>query len=329
MLVVKKKILLERFRSRKTPLVVKDSVIKKAKGKCKDCGDDEINLNDGYTVDYGWGTITASTIPIRLFMTQNMDDIGMFSDVSFTSTTPSYTVLESLRNITISSVLSSPESVTSLTEKLYLRNSDKGLSSYYTTTTTSVSGYTDDKIDDVTSVRLVDKYAINKNKSDDPKNYWSGLIKVDNNNTELDYLIDANNVDTAIDMDVRPNSQKGGSPMANTGIQYFTDKNIIRTVTDGKCYGCDEAGFKSKTIEIFSTSMKYNAEGWNQYNTTLSAITKNEMFFGITSPPEVMSDVFIDRGVSSPMEHHLRLNDIGAVEEFNRYGNKFYNIITY
>jgi len=74
--------------------------------------------------------------------------------------------------------------------------------------------------------------------------------------------------------------------------------------------------------------MEYKGEGWNVNNIGLSAITKSEMFFGITSPPEVMSDVFIDRGVSSPMEHHLRLNDVGSIEEFSRYGNKFFNIIT-
>ena len=74
--------------------------------------------------------------------------------------------------------------------------------------------------------------------------------------------------------------------------------------------------------------MEYKTEGWNKDNIGLSAITKNEMFFGITSPPEVMSDVFIERGVTSPMEHHLRLNDVSAAEEFSRYGNNFYNIKT-
>ena len=336
MIVTKRKILLERYRSRKTPLVVSNSVIKVQKGKCKDCGEDEINMQDGYKINYGWGTITASTIPVRLFITQNMDDMGMFSDISYSTEDikpadikTTYGVLNGDLNIKVTYTAGTPtqypENATTSTEKLYLRNSNQQDSYYYSNMVNNVLGYTDDKIEDVTSLKLSNRYNTTRNRSDDPKNYWSGFISVDSSTTQtlLTYILNANNSDAVI-----AGVPVGGSYNQNTGIKYTTNKNIFRTVSYGKCYGCQDSEFENKTKDIFSTSMKYKTEGWNKENIGLSAITKNEMFFGITSPPEVMSDVFIDRGVTSPMEHHLRLNDVSAAEEFSRYGNNFYNIKT-
>jgi len=337
MIVIKKKILLERYRSRKSPLSVKDSVVKVPKGKCKDCGEDEINMQDGYKVDYGWGTITASTIPVRLFITQNMDDMGMFDNEELFDTTPDYSILETeitnnpdyILLITDSKVWSpttmniNPHDMLSATQKLYLRSSDKVVSDYYASGSRIV-GYTDDKLGNVTSLRLSSQYTVNKNRSDDPKNYWSGIKSVNSDKTIFNYTLNADNLDSNKDLSV----SLGGTPKANSGIEYTTNKNLLRVISNGKCYGCGDSGFEVKSDKIFSTKMEYKGEGWNVNNIGLSAITKSEMFFGITSPPEVMSDVFIDRGVSSPMEHHLRLNDVGSIEEFSRYGNKFFNIIT-
>jgi hypothetical protein len=58
----------------------------------------------------------------------------------------------------------------------------------------------------------------------------------------------------------------------------------------------------------------------------LSALTKEEYLFGIISPPEVQSDVFIDRGATSVLDMHLRLSEIGNISELTRYGNGFYKL---
>jgi hypothetical protein len=42
-------------------------------------------------------------------------------------------------------------------------------------------------------------------------------------------------------------------------------------------------------------------------------------------PPEVESDVFIDRGVISVMDMHLRLSEIKDTKQLERYGNGFIN----
>jgi hypothetical protein len=55
----------------------------------------------------------------------------------------------------------------------------------------------------------------------------------------------------------------------------------------------------------------------------LSASIKEEYLFGIISPPEVENQVFIDRGVVSIMDMHLRLSEIKDLGQLSRYGNGF------
>jgi hypothetical protein len=59
---------------------------------------------------------------------------------------------------------------------------------------------------------------------------------------------------------------------------------------------------------------------------SLSALTKEEYLFGIISPPEVQSDVFIDRGITTVMDKHLRMSEIKNLGQLSRYGNGFYNL---
>ena len=61
-------------------------------------------------------------------------------------------------------------------------------------------------------------------------------------------------------------------------------------------------------------------------NSSLSAITKEEYLFGIIFPPEVKSEVFIERGITSVMDKHLRLSEIKNLNELSRYGNGFYKL---
>jgi hypothetical protein len=57
-------------------------------------------------------------------------------------------------------------------------------------------------------------------------------------------------------------------------------------------------------------------------------LTKEEYLFGIISPPEVQSDVFIDRGITTIFEKHLKLSEITNLDELARYGKGFYNLIS-
>ena len=72
--------------------------------------------------------------------------------------------------------------------------------------------------------------------------------------------------------------------------------------------------------------MYYNSEGFNETNTTLSAITKDEYLFGITTSPSVYSDVNIDRGRNSAFQSHLQLGEIKNMRDLINYGNGYYKI---
>jgi hypothetical protein len=74
------------------------------------------------------------------------------------------------------------------------------------------------------------------------------------------------------------------------------------------------------------TTYRYIGEGFNETNISLSALTKEEYLFGIISPPEVQNDVFIDRGITTVMDRHLKLSEIRNIKELENYGNGYYKL---
>lgn len=48
---------------------------------------------------------------------------------------------------------------------------------------------------------------------------------------------------------------------------------------------------------------------------------------GIINKPEIKNDVFIDRGVITPMEPHLRLSEVETLEHLINYGNGYFNVV--
>jgi hypothetical protein len=79
---------------------------------------------------------------------------------------------------------------------------------------------------------------------------------------------------------------------------------------------------------LVQTQVSFHGEGWNETNTSLSAITKEEYLFGIVSKPEIESDLFIDRGITTVFDKHLRLSEITNLSELARYGKGYYNLIS-
>ena len=72
--------------------------------------------------------------------------------------------------------------------------------------------------------------------------------------------------------------------------------------------------------------MYINSEGFNATNVHLSATTKEEYLFGITSSPTVFNDLFIDRGRATVIQSHMQLGEIKNMSELMNYGNGFYKI---
>ncbi len=268
-----------------------------------------------------WGTLTANTFYINVFLTQTYDDMGVFSDLDFISadtTNPSvvnYTILNNklLSSGITSSYMTIPTvyftGVTSNFEKITLREPSKVVSDYYNYLYLSLTGTTDSKISELMSYNatqmFIPSFDIVKTTYQNYENInLSGVSRVTVLGEPKKYVFD-----TIVDANIGTNSQIYGLYYQDyTGQTKNTLINGINT-----------------TIPL--TIVSYIGEGQNETNTSLSALFKEEYLFGIISKSEVKNDVFIDRGVTSVFEPHLRLSEIKTLGELTRYGNGFYKIV--
>jgi hypothetical protein len=265
-----------------------------------------------------WGTLTATTFYLNIMLTQSMDNMGIFTDIEFfpktdISAPPDYTILiEKLNSsgFTFPFMAGTQEIMNenSLTEEKTLRIPQKIESDYYNYLNLRISGYTDSKLEDVRSYNSSNPFRIGfDTDKDEYLNYQNVLINGISRVKEYDepkkYVFD-----TIDDTNL-------GTVNQIAGLQYSDYSGQTRQVViDGNI------------VRVPLTEFMYIGEGWNNTNTSLSAITKEEYLFGIISPPEVESDVFIDRGITSVTDRHLRLSEIKNLAQFNRYGNGLYKL---
>jgi hypothetical protein len=268
----------------------------------------KILLENSVDRNYGsetWGVMTANTFYIKIQLNQTIDDLGLFTDIEFipkttTSENADYSVLlDSLleqgyvfpfMNGTL------PQNLTnnlSPLDKVTLRLPQKTVSQYHYYGNNVLTGVTDSKIEDVRSYNKDVPFIVGLDiNTEQYSNYIGDIIDGVNQicdiNTPKIYVFDTKN-----DLFI-------GTEQQETGIQYkdFDD----------------------------STTFRFISEGWNQTNTSLSALTKEEFLLGIISRPEVENDVFIDRGVVPVLDYHLRLSEIRNLGQLQQYGNGYYNI---
>jgi hypothetical protein len=146
------------------------------------------------------GQKIVNTIDVSLFLTQDIDDMGIFTDSPFVPKSSTLTI--------------KPDNFNSFT---YGRLAGAPVSFYYTNNVT-VSGYTDDSLlKQVKSYRKDsqgnDIYVPNLNVSNNPKNNFSGVIS--ENNLQTVYKIGANN-----------------NNILNTGVEFTTFKNQFTKTVD-------------------------------------------------------------------------------------------------
>ena len=280
---------------------------------------------------YPYGTMTADSFYIKVMLTQNMDDMGMYTDIDFipesqaSQDQPNYTILQdklTAQGIIFPFMLGITPSVGPPIDLTNIRVVGKNLNDYWNYGGGTITGSTDSKIRDVRSYNNTDPYIIGFDiNSEIYINYDNVPIDGRTRITEKDilktpfhggsqfsattYVFDTNN-DTFI-----------GSPNQTSGLLYRDFTGITRGTVDS--YG--------NPLVIPLTDMQYIGEGWNETNTSLSALTKEEYLFGITQQPEVDSDVFIDRGATIVFEKHLRLSEVESLEHMERYNNGYYNLV--
>lgn len=287
----------------------------------------------GGTVPYG--TMTANTFYIKVMITQNMDDMGMFTDMVFTeekaNSVVDYSILINklaASGITFPFMLGQlPSPPSQPIDDRIVRVVGKEVDDYWVYGG-KITGSTDSKINDVRSYnntnQFITGFDVDKTTyTNYVGNTVNGRSRITAQNvlmvpfgrvipsgssrtfTGTTYVFDANN-----DANI-------GTPNQTTGILYTDYSGETRMASDGL----------GNVYDIPLTDMQYIGEGWNQTNTSLSAQTKEEYLFGITQPPEVYSDVFIDRGATTVFEKHLRLSEIESLEHLERYNNGFYRLV--
>jgi len=261
-----------------------------------------------------YSAITGDTIYFNIFLSQNIEDIGVFTSIYFdgnldVDNPPNYKILTNkLTNLGILFPFMSggvPPTVTlSDDRQLYLRVSGKPDTGYYTSQIFTVTGITDNKLNTTQSYDNTNKYVVDFNLSDDQGKYYTGISSISVNSTgyTLSAIVDPSNPNKFI---------------AGTGISYISnsDSTVPVIVND------------DITNDVLLALFSFKGEGWNVNNITNKPIVKEEKYLGMVDLPEIDNDIFIDRGVTSVSETHLRLSDVRSVGHFDIYNNGFYNII--
>lgn len=270
-----------------------------------------------------WGVMTATTFYINVMITQNMDDMGLFTDMSYLSaddtnptSNPSVFYNDLYNKLQYSGITfpfmtgATSGTITGVTgtTKNVLRLTGSVETDYYNFGNQYITGYTDSKITDLktynSGATYIAGFDMDKqgyyNYNNVPLSGHSRVVTLGNPNV---YVFDA---------------ITGGTEGTNSqvyGLQYKDYTGRTRTVLID--------GAKNK---VLLTELRYMGEGWNETNVSLSALTKEEYLFGIISPPEVQSDVFIDRGITTVMDKHLKMSEIKNLGELIRYGNGYFKL---
>lgn len=227
--------------------------------------EDSIDRSSGTT----YGTITASTFYLNVMLTQNIDNMGMFTDIP-------------------------------------VSNASK-VSADYFNQGGIITGFTESVVEDFRTYKQDTPYIVGFNTNSEVyKNYRGDIV------TGVDRVTQINDDKIIYVTGVNEKDPRIGTTGQTSGLLYTDWPNEVRSTSD------------NETIPL--TTFSYMSEGWNETNTSYSAITKEEYLFGIISPPEVKSDLFIDRGETSVIDKHLRLGEVRTLDELVKYGNGFYNI---
>jgi len=267
-----------------------------------------------------YGVMTASTFYLKVMLTQNADDMGIFTDETYipndgiNQNPPNYSILtQKLNSLGVffpfmAGITPPPSTGITGTTAVTVRLTGATAPNYYFYGNSRITGATDTKIEDVKTYDLRAPYQVGFNMG--AETYFNYINNVVVGVDRVSYLGEP----TVYVFDTEDNSNLGQSTQT-TGLQYKDYTGITRNVViDGV----------SERVPL--TTFEFIGEGFNETNTSLSALTKEEYLFGVISPPKVESDVFIDRGKTTVMEKHLKLSEIRNLGDLVRYGNGFYRI---
>jgi predicted Zn-ribbon and HTH transcriptional regulator len=89
---------------------------------------------------------------------------------------------------------------------------------------------------------------------------------------------------------------------------------------------CKDCGFKSKEDINSSTCPNCGSEKWVGGDILLP-IVKEEYRVGVSAPENIKGNIYIDRGINSAFEKHLKLGEVASLEALENYGNNYFKIM--
>tara|TARA_R110000824_G_scaffold122403_12_gene279581 strand:+ start:1493 stop:2461 length:969 start_codon:yes stop_codon:yes gene_type:complete len=254
------------------------------------------------------GNKVENTINIDIFLRQNLDDMGLFTDKTFTplAAAPNQSLMGIPSAYTYTNnVLTYPSSVTSAYTNFGIDGRIAGATlNFYITPLSPVTGTTNDTpLKSVSSLRVSDLYVLGLNVAPDPTTTFTGVIDLNNtsNPTIITYVL-GGDVDNS---GLQPPPATTWVP--DTGVKFIT-------TLDEFVKGKNSIG---EDINWYKTEFKTQEGGWNPTNISLSAIMKQEEFLGVVFKPEVSSDVFINRGIADIFERHALLSELKTTDDID------------
>ena len=221
-----------------------------------------------------WGKLSADTFFINIFLKQSIDDMGLFSDIDIVPKTENGTVnydvltqyLDSIgvsHNFSIAGNTAYPNPLNATPfENVTLRYPSATVDQFYNYGgNTVLTGATDSKLEDLKSYKRNNQYPVNFVINSETYTNFEG-VSIDGVDLVSSYAEPIVYVfDTPQDQDLGTNNQE-------YGIQYLDYSGITRNsvITGDRV---------NESLTIF----RFKKQGWNETNTSLSAITKEEYLF--------------------------------------------------
>ena len=100
-------------------------------------------------------------------------------------------------------------------------------------------------------------------------------------------------------------------------VSYIIDDIRYDTYINTPLFFGKDLFINTNTIYFF------NSTGFTQQEIN---VIKREVEMGISEPPKVESEIFIERQSSSVFERHLTMGEITTLEQLEEYRNGYYNI---
>lgn len=258
------------------------------------------------------GNNIENTIDIDLFITHNYEDMGIMSDEDYIPFDPNYIGLSDTNQKYLGkryqqSLLPAPTNFNPAIDGRHPSVKPSG----YNQPSVTISGETDDRnLVNVKSYKVdINNNPIYKpflNMSNDIKKSFNGVIF--NTPTKINYVL-GGSVDSL------------GNYKTNTGVIYETFLNdyVTKRSDGGKI-----ERWKKTLFQYTSNGMMLTDTPDRVSNAVLSATTKVEEYFNVVSPPEVVDNVFINRGGEDIFERHAIMSEIKTRNDIDEYREKYF-----